>query len=192
MEGAKEQIGIKKILTTSGSLFGIDNTQYALWKGNSIVLGAVQFTFARLQTGIAAAVNRGGLDGDVMVMVNPRTWGTLITNEASKRVYDKSYSVSEADNGMEAITFYHQAGKAIIKAHRMVKEGDAFALHLPDWTRSGSAEISFTVPGINREIIFPLENQAAMAFRSFSDQYLFNHAPARSIVWSGINDESPS
>lgn len=192
MEAAKEQIGVKKILTTSGSLFGIDNSQFALWKGNNIPLSAVQFTFARLQTGIASAVNRGGLDGDVAVYVNPRTWGTLITNEASKRVYDKSYSVAEADNGMEAITFYHQAGKAVIKAHRMVKEGDAFALHLPDWTRSGSAEISFTVPGINREIIFPLENQAAMAFRSFSDQYMFNHAPARSIVWTGINDESPS
>ena len=186
----KDAPGVKSILTNTGTLFGISTTQFALWRGNSINMNAKLFTFQALQTGIGQAVNRGGLDGDVEVYVNPRTWATLITTEAGKRVYDKSYKNTEAENGQESITFYHQAGKAEIMAHRMVKEGEAFAIHKPDWTRSGSAEISFTVPGINREIIFPLENQAAMAFRSFSDQYIFCHAPARSIYWTGINDES--
>lgn len=194
-EGQKDLIGIKKIMTTSGNLFGINNAQYSLWKGNSINLnpagtGGVKFTFDQLQAGVAQAVNRGGLDGNLDVYVNPRTWKTLISTEAGKRVYDKSYTTTEAENGMESITFYHQAGKANIKSHRMLKEGDVAGLHLPDWTRSGSAEVSFTVPGIDKEIIFPLENQAAMAFRSFSDQYIFCHGPARSIFWSGINDES--
>jgi hypothetical protein len=71
-------------------------------------------------------------------------------------------------------------------------EGDAFALHLPDWSRSGSAEISFTVPGMDKEVIYPVENMAAYAFRSYSDQYLFNHAPARSILFTDIDDESAS
>lgn len=190
MEAAKDAIGMKSILTSTGTLFGISTSQYALWKGNSVTLASKLFTFTVLQNAIAQAVNRGGLDGDVIVYVNPRTWGTLITTEAGKRVYDKSYKANEAENGMESITFYHQAGKAEIRAHRMVKEGDACVYHKADWTRSGSAEISFTVPGINKEIIFPLENQAAMAFRSFADQYLFCHAPARSIWVSGINDES--
>lgn len=195
MESAKDMKGVKSILTTTGNLFGIDNTQFSLWKGNTINLnpagtGGVKFTFDQLQQGVAQAVNRGGLDGDLNIYVNPRTWKTLISTEAGKRVYDKSYKESEADNGMESITFYHQAGKAMIKSHRMVKEGDVAGLHLEDWTRSGSAEVSFTVPGIDKEIIFPLENQAAMAFRSFSDQYVFCHAPARSIFWSGVNDES--
>lgn len=194
-ESVKDALGVNKILRTSGNLFGIDNTKFSLWKGNSINLnpagtGGVKYTFDQLQIGVAQAVNRGGLDGDVNIYVNPRTWRTLISTEAGKRVYDKSYTPSEAENGMESITFYHQSGKAHIRAHRMVKEGDVFGLHLDDWTRSGSAEISFTVPGIDKEIIFPLENQAAMAFRSFSDQYVFCHAPARSIIWTGVNDES--
>lgn len=194
-ESAKDMLGIKRIMTTAGNLFGIDNTKYSLWKGNYINqnptgAGGTKFTFDSLQSGVASAVNRGGLDGDLSVYVNPRTWKTLISTEAGRRVYDKSYQTGEAENGMEAIMFYHQAGKAMIKAHRMVMEGDVMALHLDDWTRSGSAEVSFTVPGIDKEIIFPLENQAAMAFRSFSDQYIFGHAPARSIFWSGINDES--
>lgn len=188
---AKDMVGIKKILSTqTGNLFGISVSKYSLWRGNYLSNNNLKFKFGDLNRGIAQAVNRGGLDGALDVYVNPRTWGTMIETEAGKRVYDKSYTASMAENGMEAIEFYSQNGKATIKPHRMVKEGDAMALMLPDWSRSGSAEISFTVPGVDREIIFPLENQAAMAFRSFSDQYMFNHGPARSIFWTGINDES--
>lgn len=189
-EAAKDAFGIQSILANAGTLFGISTSAYSLWKGNVVDCGSAKFTFDLLQTGIAQAVNRGGLDGDIDVFVNPRSWGKLITTEAGKRVYDKSYKPSEAENGQESITFYHQAGKANIMSHRMVKEGDAFGIHKPDWSRSGSAEISFTVPGIDKEVIFPLENSAAYAFRSFADQYVFCHAPARSIYWKNINDES--
>lgn len=193
---AKDAIGVNKVMTTAGSLFGISTTSYNIWKGSQAVLGNVKFTLERLQQGVAQCVNRGGLggegegSGDLMVYVNPRTWSTLITTESGLRKYDSSYKTNEAENGAESITFYHQAGKAVIKPHRMIKEGEAYGMHLPDWSRSGSAEISFTVPGVDKEVIFPLENQAAMAFRSYADQYMFCHAPARSIVWTQINDES--
>lgn len=192
MAEAKDMVGIHKIMTTTGSLFNINTQQYSLWKGNNVPVGGVQFKLSTLQNGIAQAVNRGGLDGDVMAYVNPRTWANLVTTEAGARRYDSSYSSSEADNGFESITFYHQTGKTVVKAHRIVKEGHVMALHAPDWSRSGSAEVSFTVPGIDKEIIFPLENQAAMAFRSYADQYMFCHAPSRSLFFTGINDESPS
>jgi hypothetical protein len=107
-------------------------------------------------------------------------------------VYDSSYQGKTAENGAESIKFHHQGGHTEIVAHRMVKEGDAFAISTQDWIRSGSSEISFTVPGINKEVIFSLENSAAMAFRSFSDQYIFCHAPARSIYFKNIVDESAS
>lgn len=193
MAEGKDMIGIKKILSTqTGTLFDIPVAPYSLWRGNYIDNGNVQFTFDKLQSGVAAAVNRGGLEGDLLVLVNPRTWGKLITTEAAKRVYDKSYDPAEAKEGQESITFYHQAGKASIMAHRMIKEGDVAALHLPDWSRSGSAQISFTIPGIEKEVIFPLENSAAYAFRSYSDEYIFNHAPARSIFFYNVNDEAAS
>lgn len=192
MAEANDMVGVHKILTTSGTVFGISNSTYNIWKGTSISLSNAKFTLERFQTGVAQAVSRGGLDGDLTVYVNPRTWASMITTEAGLRKYDASYKSEEAANGMESITFYHQAGKAEIKTHRMLMEGDVVAFHLPDWSRSGSAEISFTVPGIDKEIIFPLENQAAMAFRSFSDQYVFCHAPAKSIWWAGVNDEANS
>lgn len=192
MAASKEAIGAHKILSNTGTLFSIPTGDFSLWKGNKITLGSVKFTLERLQTGVANAVNRGGLDGDITVYENPRSWATMVTTEAGARRYDGSYKTSEAENGFEAITFYHQTGKAIIKAHRTVMEGDAFGFHLPDWSRSGSSEVSFTVPGSPREIIFPLENQAGWAFRSYSDQYLFCHSPAKSLLWEGINDEASS
>lgn len=196
MAEAKDMVGIHKIMTTSGSVFGISNATYSIWKGTSISNANLKFKFSDLQSGVALAVNRSGLggegegSGDLDVWVNPRTWATLLTTEAGTRKYDASYKPSEAENGMESITFHHQAGKATIKTHRMLKEGHVLGLHKADWSRSGSAEISFKVPGINKEVIFPLENQAAWAFRSFADQYIFCNAPGRSIFWSGVNDES--
>lgn len=187
---AQDAIGIISILSTSGTLFGISTSQYSLWKGNAIDCLAAKFSLQKVQDGVAQAVARGSLDGDIDIYVNPRSWARMVVTEAGLRSYDSSYKSSQAENGFENITFYHQTGKATIKAHRFLKEGEALGLHLPDWSRSGSAEISFQVPGINKEIIFPVENMAAYAFRSFSDQYVFCHAPAKSIYWYNIDDEA--
>lgn len=190
-EDSKELKGIVSILSTAGSLFGVDNTRYSLWQGTNYALSSTKLAFADLQNAIARAVLRGNLEGDVVCLVNPRTWGTLVSTEAGKRVYDKSYSESEAKNGFESVTFYHQAGKMEIVSHRFIKEGEALVLSLEDWSRSGSAEIGFSIPGSGQgDVIFPLENQAGYAFRSYADQYLFCHGPARSIYISGINDEA--
>lgn len=189
---SNDMTGINSILSNSATLFGISTSTYSLWKGNTVALSNVKFTLERLQSGIADAVNVGGLEGDLECYVNPRTWATLITTESGLRSYDSSYKPEKATTGFKSIEFFAQNGKVTINAHRMIKEGEAYCLHLPDWSRSGSAEVSFTVPGIDKEIIFPLENQAAMAFRSYTDQYIFCHAPARSILFTGINDESTS
>ncbi len=191
MEAAKELIGIDKIISTTGTLFGIPTNQYSLWRGNNQTLNNVKFKLENVQTAIAQAVNRGALEGDVEVLVNPRTFSTMVTTEAGARRYDDSYK-SEAQNGFESITFWHQAGKATIRSHRKVKEGQSFMLSTECWSRSGSAEVAFSVPGVDKDIIFPEPNMSAYSFRTYSDQYIFCHAPAKNIRVSGINDESAS
>lgn len=190
MAAAQDYIGIQKILSTQGSLFGISTTSYSLWQGNTFNCASTKLTLPKFQMAVANMVNRGGMEGDLEVYVNPRTWSNLASTEAGLRVYDQSYKPSEADNGFESISFYCQAGKATFKPHRYVKEGDAFALHLPTWSRSGSAEVSFQVPGMAQDIIFPLANQAGYAFRSYSDQYVFCHMPAHNLYFYNINDEA--
>lgn len=190
-ESGNDQIGIQKILSTnSGNLFNISTTAYSLWQGVTYSVGG-KLTLGAVEEAVAQAVNRGGLAGDLRCYVNPRSWATLITTESGLRSYDQSYGKDKFENGSQSITFYAQNGKIEIVPHRCVKEGDAFALHLPCWSRSGSAEVSFSVPGApSSQLIFPLENQAGYAFRSYSDQYVFCNMPAVNIYFSDINDES--
>lgn len=191
MESAKDYIGVQKILSTTGTLFGISTSSYSLWQGNVLDLGGTQLTLRKFQTGVANMVNKGGMEGDLVVYVNPRTWATLASTEAGLRVYDSSYKKGEADNGFESVTFYTQSGRATFKPHRCCMEGDGFALHLPTWSRSGSAEVSFSIPGgPGGDVIFPLQNQAGYAFRSYSDQYVFCHMPAHNLYMKNINDEA--
>ncbi len=193
MQGSgKEYYGCEYILTRVGNLFGIDNTQYSLWSANQYDCQNQQLSLKKFQEAVANAVNKGGLEGDLDVWVNPRSWATLASTEAGLRVYDSSYKKGEAEQGFESVTFYTQAGKATFRPHRQMKEGIAMAMHSPSWSRSGSAEVSFQVPGIAQDVIFPLQNQAGYAFRSYSDQYIFNHEPAKQIYFYNINDEAAS
>ncbi len=191
--GDKEHIGAHKILSTvAGTLFGINNTNYSLFQPNYVSLTSAGIpgllTLPKFNEIVADAVNKGGLDGDLDVWVNPRTWAKIATQEAGLVVHQNAGG--EAVNGFQSVTFWTQAGKATFRPHRIIKEGDAIAMHLPSWSRSGSAEISFSVPGMPGEIIFPLPTQTGWAFRSFSDTYLFCHQPSWNILIDQINDEA--
>ena len=188
MESNKEMVGVQKILENTSTLFGISSSQYALWKSNIVNLQKKRFSMKALQEGVAQAVNKGGLDKPLMIMVNPRTFAALTQDEAALRKYDASYK-SAAQNGFETIEYYAANGLNKIVPHRMIMEGDVYGLEIGDWIRSGSAEISFKVPGLDKEIIFALENQAGYVVRSFSDQFVMCRAPARQIVWTNGNDE---
>ncbi len=193
MEDAQEMIGIQKTLTSTATLFGIDTTKFELFRGNVVNANRQKLTLQKLQEYIADAVNGGGLEGDVDVYVNPRSWSTLSNTEAGLRTYDKSYDPAMATNGFSDIEYYTQTGKLTIKAHRKVKEGDAFVLLLETWKRSGSAQVGFRVPGMGvgeGELIRPLENQAGYQFKSYADEYIFCWAPAKNIYIKNIDDAS--
>ncbi len=99
-----EFAGIHKILTNTGSLFGISATTYNLWKGNSYnASGALSFN--KLQDAIALGV-RKGLESDVKVFVNPLVWADLLNDQAALRQYDSSYSSAKAENGAKSIMFH--------------------------------------------------------------------------------------
>jgi hypothetical protein len=76
----KDFVGIDKIITTSGTLFGIDNTVYSLFKGNEYTAsGALS-----LNSIIAATENAvaQGLMEDVCAYVPISSWNTLASTEA--------------------------------------------------------------------------------------------------------------
>lgn len=192
METNQEYPGIAAIMQESGTLFGIPTSQFSLWAGNvgqMSTVGGGLFTLPKYNTLLANMLNRSRLKGALQAFINPRSWATLTTNEAALRQYDQSYS-NKALNGFDSIAFKSGNGTTNFTAHNMVKEGDVFVVHVEDWIRSGSADVGFRVPGFDQEIVFNLQDQAAIAFRSFSDQFIYPHRPYTSMYITGINDEA--
>lgn len=182
--------GINSILATVGVLFGIDNTKFSLWKATQYNANG-KITFQKLQDAVAQAVNRAGLDTDMTVLVNPRSWQTLLVEQAALRMYDSSYKASEVENGSGKIVFHSQNGKLEIMPAGRVKENEAYILSKDSLSRFGSAELSFKVPGSGEdELIKPLENQTGYAFRSYASDCIFCSMPAINVLITGVNDES--
>lgn len=192
MKGAKdkEMPGLHKIISNSSSLFGISAVSYNLWKGN-VVGAAGALTFTKLSSALARPVEKG-LESDVDVFVNPRTWSDLLTDQAANRsgaaprVLDSSYKSAELEVGSESILFHSQNGKMRIHSSNYVKEGYAYAVALEDFLRIGSTEITFRNPGRSDEFFRELVDNAGYELRCYTNQSLFCKAPGKQLLITGI------
>lgn len=140
-----EMAGVHKIITNTGSLFGINAGSYSLWKGVTVSAGGTALSLATVEKAIAQAVNKG-LDDDVTVLVNPKAWSDLLTEQAAKRMYDGSYNAGQVQNGAKVIKFYGLNGTIDVVGSPFVKEGYAYVLCMADWKKIGSTDITFERP----------------------------------------------
>ena len=183
--GADEAIGLDRIMTNTGTLFGIDASVYSLWKANTYAVGGA-LTFAKIQAGVAIAAQRG-LSEDVSLYVNPSVWMELSTEQVAFRMMDSSYSDKKSVNGFEALEFYSQNGKITVYAHKYVKEGDAFLLPTDRAVRIGSTEVSFNIPGTdNGQVFIQNPSTAGFTFRLYSAQSLLVEKPAACVKFVGV------
>ncbi len=183
--GADEAVGLDKILTNTGSLFGIDASVYSLWKANVFSVGAA-LTLAKLQQAVSVACARG-LSEDVEVYVNPLIWQSLSTEQVAYRMLDSSYSAKKVVNGFEALEFHSQNGKLSVMAHKYVKEGEAFMFPTKRAVRIGSSDVSFNIPGTdNGQIFIQNPTTAGFTFRVFSQQSLLVTRPAVCVKLTAI------
>lgn len=179
-----EMAGIKKILTASSSIFNIDPSTYSLWNGNEVSsVGAL--TFGKLQDALAKAINKGLME-KVTVLVSPKAWASLNTDQAALRVFDSSYKSSKAENGAESLTFHSACGQVEILSHPMVKDGDAFILPMDSVLRLGSTDVTFGVPGMDEQFFTLVSGYNAVELQCFTDQALFIEKPAHCVYLSGI------
>lgn len=187
----KCMVGMNKIITNTGTLFGINAAEEPLWSGNVISLGGKKFNLKALNEGVSDAVNAGGLDEPLDIIVNPRAFAQMTTDEAALRKYDASYK-AKAENGFEAIEFFAPNGLNRIHSSSKVKEGEAYGFVRGHTRCSGSQLPSFRVRGMNMDIIAPLNDQAGFVIRSFSDQYVMCRQPAKQILWKNCNPDGVS
>ena len=182
-----EFAGVHKILTNAGTLFNISASTYTLWSGNTYNAGSASLSLAKVERAIALAVNKG-LDNDVHVMVNPKTWADLLVEQTALRRFDGSYSKDETSVGSKSIKFYGQNGAITIEPSIYVKQGYAYILSPDEFYRVGSSDVTFKRPGMEGQFFRELENSAGYELRAFSDMALFCAAPGKQVLINNISN----
>ena len=180
-----EMAGLKKIITNTGTLFGISASSYDLWQGNSVTTSG-QLTMAKVLSAVSRAVQRG-LDSDATVLVNPSTWADLASNLAALRRFDGSYSRSKNVNGSKELEYVSQNGALKICSYNIVKEGDCFIFPEDKVMRIGARELGLNDPTRPQdEIFFTIPAKAGVGVRAYTNQAVFVEAPAQAVYISGI------
>ncbi len=181
----QEAAGLKKQMTNTSELFGINAATYDLWRGNTFATSG-QLTLGKINAAVSLAVQRG-LNVDASVWINPDTWADMSTDAAAQRMYDSSYSKSKSTNGSQVLEFVSQNGTLKVIPYNLVKEGDAFIFPESKVIRIGARELSLTDPVRgNGEVFFTLPGNAGVGLRAYSNQAVFIEAPAQCVYVSGI------
>lgn len=182
-----EMAGLKKIITNTGSLFGIDASTYDLWRGNSVSTTG-QLTMSKVLSAVSKAVQRG-LDSDAVVLVNPSTWADLSSNLAALRRFDSSYSKKKSSSGSEELEYIGQNGVLKIIPYNLIKEGDCFIFPEDKVVRIGARELGLNDPTRPQdEIFFTIPGKAGVGLRAYTNQAIFVEAPAQCVYISGIQN----
>ncbi len=179
-----EMAGLQKIITNTGTLFNISAASYSLWKGTT-VSSVGQISQAKLQNAIAKAVNKGLME-KVLVLVSPKAWGVLNSDQAALRVYDSSYRSAKMENAAEALVFHATNGILEVISHPMVKDGDAFVIPQDSCMRIGSVDLTFGVPGMSEQFFTLVPGYNAIELQCMADQAIFIDRPAHAVYMSGI------
>ena len=184
----KEFAGLHKIITNTGTLFGIDSTEYDLFQGNVVNVGtdfsagAAFISFDKVEDAIAVAMEKGLTEEDVIALVNPKHWNKLMTEQAAKRMYDQSYSADKLEQGTNKLVFHGQNGLIEVHASLFCKEGYAYVFPPKELERIGSADITFERPGMEGKFFREMESANGYELRAYTDQALFTSAPGKMTV----------
>lgn len=180
--------GIKKILSNTGSLFGISAATYTLWAGNQYPsIGGL--TMGKIQQMVTTAVARGLME-EFDILISPFAWTDLNNDHAALRRFGES-TKGGLDLGTKKIEYYGSNGSVIrLHPHPMVKAGDAFGLPFNKLRRVGSTDTTFDLDGsglADMPAFFkPLADKAGFELRCYWDQAIIMTQPAKGVYGSGI------
>lgn len=181
-----EMAGVEKILTNSGSLFGISAASYNLWKGTSYDGSANSgaISVAKIGAAVAKAVAKG-LDGEVVLLLNPRVWNNLASTLSDLRRIPGSVK-NGVDVGSKSIEIYSQNGLVSIEPSIYVKESLGFGIEKDSWKRLGASDVTMKTPGFGEQIFFHLPTKAGFEVRAYTNQAIFSEAPGKSFLITGL------
>ena len=137
-----DMLGLDAQMLTNGSVFGIDNTVYDLWKASLYTLSSTAFSEFIKGMGVAVAV--GGLADDTIAVINSTKWEALnstVTNQNYRNTAVGDNAAAKA--GVKGMTFDTQAGTTTLIGSAYVKEADGFIFSMKDVINLGVKKVSF-------------------------------------------------
>jgi hypothetical protein len=175
---------------TSGSLFGINASNYTLWKGNTFDAGSVKATFSTFVKAAAKTLPRGG-KGTRKVLISHATWTDLDIDSLLYR-YDTNKKGGELDQGVESYTYRCATGTIDFVMHPMMFPSEAFMYDPGVFSRIGSTDATWTIPGEPGEAKFFVrnENKTSFQLRRMYDQALFCSDLSPNCLISNINNNT--
>ncbi len=187
-----EMIGLYKQLTaTTGTLFNIDRAAVTLFQGTTVSAGNESLTQAFITQQALKLAGKGNFEPEIVCLVDPASWADLNTENMTLRMFDSSYSDSEATNGSEKISYQVLNGKVRIVCHPIQKQGFAFMFSAEHLYWVGSSDVTFNVPGMESEKLFlNLTDAAGYEMRAYVNKQLYLSRPSQALAINNIVPQS--
>lgn len=189
-KGAKsaEMVGLQKIATNTGSLFGISASSYALWSGSSYSFSSAAVTTAKILNMAGKAVSKGGLIGEATILMSPKTFMNLSGTMTDLRRQMGGQKEDTGIAGFETITLMGPNGKLYVVPHPMIKEGECILAPFKQLRRIGTQEFSFQTPGRKDELFLHLDSKNAYELRLYTGQAIVCLKPAQLVYGYAITN----
>lgn len=187
----KTLTGLKQILTTVGTLFGIVNTTFDLYQGNSYTVGG-NLSVPHLLRALALVAPKGGA-GEFTCWVSPITYAVMNSDVASLVRFDGT-KAGKYVIGSDSIEIRGSIGTIKLEVHEMVSEGDGFLWQPKTVIRSGTTDVTFDRSRINNTKGIPssfyreLADAAGYELRCWDQQFIHTAFPGRGVFLSGITN----
>lgn len=183
-----EMYGLDKIITNTGSIFGIDASVYGLWQGSSYSAGSAALTTAKILNAVGLAISKGGLIGECDVLLSPKSFMNLSGTMTDLRRQNGGQKEVNGIAGFETITLMGPNGMINLVPHPFVKEGEAFVVPVKQVRRIGSKEFSFQTPGRQNELFLHIPDKNAYELRTYSAQAILVLKPAQCVKITNITN----
>jgi hypothetical protein len=177
--------GLKTIVPhASSTLFGIDASTYALWRGNTTSAGSVKLTFSTINKAANLTLARGGY-GKKVLLVSNATWADL-NNDSAEFRSQVNKTGGDFSLGVEDITFYAATGHVKVVMHPMLMRGEAYMINPDVFTRIGSCDHTWGVDGAPDKFLSVNENSASIQIRCRWEQALMADDLSQNCQITGI------
>lgn len=179
--------GVDKIVTNTGSLFGINAATYQVWRANTMSAGSAPATIFTFGQAMQQAVGRGLMGKSVAVHCAPCVFQDIANDGSALRRFTESQR-NEIEQGTTKLTFYGANNNTLeIISNPIIKQGEAFMLCEKEWIRGGESDLVNGLPGApNEDFFHDLEGYAACEVRNFSSQFILCKMPSHQVKVTNI------